>query len=226
MSTGSSICRAIAGVIRSAEPDLVALQEVDQDTHRTGGVDQPAELARRTGLHVAFGSNLSYEGGGYGNAVLSRLPIKRHRNHAIPSFDDGEQRGVLEAEVELPGGQRLVLLATHLDHRGDDHERVASAEFIARLAAAHPQLPLLLAGDLNDTPGSTTMRVIEQTWSLPPGEPLATIPSARPLRQIDYVLFRPAGRWKAVELRVLDEPVASDHRPLLAVLELLPAAAD
>ena len=49
---------------------------------------------------------------------------------------------------------------------------------------------------------------------------MPTIPVREPARQIDYVLFRPAERWKVIETKVLDEPVASDHRPLLAVLEL------
>jgi endonuclease/exonuclease/phosphatase family metal-dependent hydrolase len=46
------------------------------------------------------------------------------------------------------------------------------------------------------------------------------VPVRTPLRQIDYVLFRPATAWKVIDVRVLDEAVASDHRPLLAVLEL------
>jgi len=85
----------IAGVIKSVNPDLVALQEVDKGTQRANRVDQPVELARLTGMKVVFGGNIRYEGGDYGNAVLSRLPIKRHKNHLLPLFDDGElpQRG-------------------------------------------------------------------------------------------------------------------------------------
>jgi endonuclease/exonuclease/phosphatase family metal-dependent hydrolase len=51
---------------------------------------------------------------------------------------------------------------------------------------------------------------------------MPTFPVDRPTRQIDFILFRPSGRWKVVESRVLDEPVASDHRPFFAVLELRP----
>ena len=66
----------IADVIKLASPDLVALQEVDQGTARASGVDQPAELARLTGMKVVFGRNIDFQGGGYGTAVLSRLPVK------------------------------------------------------------------------------------------------------------------------------------------------------
>ena len=89
----------IAAVIKQADPDLVALQEVDQKVKRSGQIDQPAELARLTGLHVVFGGNLPLEGGEYGNAVLSRFPIKRHENHSLPRTDGGEQRGVLGSRI-------------------------------------------------------------------------------------------------------------------------------
>lgn len=211
----------IARVIRSAEPDLVALQEVDNRTTRTGQVDQPAELARLTGMHVAFGGNLDYQGGKYGNAVLSRYPIARQRNHLLPRLDEGEQRGVLEVEIELPRGHpRLLLLATHLDHRRGDRERIASAKVIKELIGKAADRPAILAGDLNDVPQSPTLAEFSKLWQNSNKEPLPTIPVREPGRQIDYVLFRPAERWKVIETRVLDEPVASDHRPLLAILEL------
>src|SRR5690606_15119708 len=73
----------IAKIIVAAKPDLVALQEVDQKVTRTRGVDQPAELARLTGMHMAFGGNIRLQGGEYGNAVLSRWPIKAQKNHLL-----------------------------------------------------------------------------------------------------------------------------------------------
>jgi endonuclease/exonuclease/phosphatase family metal-dependent hydrolase len=211
----------IAGIIRGAEADLVALQEVDRGTRRTGGVDQSAELAKLTGLHVAFGGNISFEGGDYGNAVLSRYPIKHQQNHPLPSFGPGEKRGVLEVEIEL-ASQPLRFFATHLDHRRDDRERVASAEVINQLVAASPQARALLAGDLNDVPQSATLTLLKKAWTLPHDQPLATVPVSAPRRQIDYVLLRPQTAWKVQEARVLDEPQASDHRPLLITLEASP----
>ena len=108
----------IARVIRSVEPDLVALQEVDQKVKRTQSIDQPKELAKLTKMQVVFGANIELQGGHYGNAVLSRFPITRHKNHLLPNIDDSEQRGVIEAEIKLPESKRSVLLlATHLDFR-------------------------------------------------------------------------------------------------------------
>lgn len=216
----------IARVIRSVEPDVVALQEVDKNTQRTGKVDQPAELARLTGMQAAFGGNLAFQGGEYGNAVLSRWPITRRKNHLLPSFDRGEQRGVLEVEIAWPQApQPLVFFATHLDHRSNDQERRESAKFINNLAAALGDRPALLAGDLNDTPDSSALKLFEQVWTRANREPLPTIPVGQPKRQIDFILFRPANRWNVVEVKVLPEATASDHRPIFAVLEQTPSSA-
>lgn len=213
----------IAEVIKSVKPDLVALQEVDSGVRRTAGIDQPQELARLTGMEVVFGNNIRYQGGDYGNAVLSQLPIKRRKNHPLPSFYEGEQRGVLEVEVEtgVPG-QSVLFFATHLDYRPSDEERLASVKFINDLATSREGQPALLAGDLNAKPDSRTLRGFKKSWTSVNEEDLPTFPVEKPTRQIDFILFRLAERWKAVEARVLDEAVASDHRGIFAVLELVP----
>lgn len=213
----------IAGVIRSAEPDLVALQEVDQKVKRTRSADQPTELARLTKMHVVFGANIDLQGGHYGNAVLSRFPIAMDKNHLLPNIDASEQRGVIEATISLPEvEERLLLLATHLDFRADERERLASAKVINELAAKHPARPSLLAGDLNATPESRTLQRFETMWTRANEKPIATVPVNQPTKQIDFILYRPADRWKVVEVKVLKESVASDHRAIFAVLELLP----
>jgi endonuclease/exonuclease/phosphatase family metal-dependent hydrolase len=224
----------IAEVIKSVSPDLVALQEVDQGTARASGVDQPAELARLTGMEVVFGRNIEFQGGGYGTAVLSRLPVRAHSSVKLRSFYLGtaehpEQRGVQIVEIGDAGEEGLVFLSTHLDYRPDDRERMASAETINELAARYGNRHMILAGDLNAEPESRVMREFEKRWKVAGpatqangGAPLLTYPSGEPTKWIDYVLVRPAERWEVVEVRVIDERVASDHRPLLAVLRRLP----
>ncbi len=213
----------IATVILSVKPDVVALQEVDQNVKRTAGVDQPAELARLTEMNVIFGANIELQGGHYGNAVLTRFPIVRHKNHLLPNIDNGEQRGVIEAEIEIPkSGQKVLLLATHLDHRTDERERLASSQVINELIAGHPDHPALLAGDLNATPASETLQRFEKMWTRVNAKPMATVPVSKPTKQIDFILSRPPNRWKVVEVNILDAAVASDHRAIFAVLDLHP----
>ena len=210
----------IAKVIRSVSPDVVALQEVDDQVRRSGSVKQPMELARLTNMQVVFEKNIDYQGGRYGNAVLSRFPFVQHKNVHLPLFDKGEQRGVLVCELRLPSRkQPLLFLGTHLDHRRKDRERLASAERINALSDAYDKQPALLVGDLNATRGSDVLARFQKNWQIVHREELPTVPVGKPNRQIDFILSRPMGAWKTVEVRVLEEAVASDHRALFAVLE-------
>jgi endonuclease/exonuclease/phosphatase family metal-dependent hydrolase len=210
----------IARVIQSVKPDLVALQEVDRNTTRTGKVDQAAELARLTRMNHVFGANIAFQGGQYGNAILSRYPITEHRNHLLPNVDAGEQRGVLAATIHMPKDRSLSLLATHFDHRRPDAERLASAKFVNQLTTKQPEMPAIFAGDLNDVPASRTLQEIGRTWTRTNARIMPTIPVGQPARQIDYIFVRPKARWTLVETRVLAEAVASDHRAIFAIIEL------
>lgn len=210
----------IAKVIRSASPDLVALQEVDQNVGRSESIDQPALLARLTDMQVVFGGNISLQGGQYGNAVLSKLPILAHQNQLLPRIDDGEQRGVLVTQLRA-GRQVLSLLATHFDHRRDDRERLASAETIKQIVLDLVPAPTVLAGDINATRDSPVLKSLTQVWTIAGESEQPTIPVGKPERQIDFVLTHPNDRWRVVKTEVIDEPIASDHRPLLTVLQWL-----
>jgi len=208
----------IARVILSVKPDLVALQEVDNKTERTQRVDQVAELTK---MKSVFGANIDFQGGHYGNAILSRFPIARHKNHHLPNVDAGEQRGVLESVIKISKNQSVLFLATHFDHRRPGQERLASAKFINQMIGSRDKMPAILAGDLNDVPDSPTLKEIGKLWARTNPEISPTVPVAKPVRQIDYILVRPKERWKVVETRVLGEAVASDHRAIFAVIELL-----
>lgn len=215
----------IAGVIRSVDPDVVALQEVDIRTGRSGEVDQLLELARLTGMQPVFGQTIPHQGGLYGNAVLARLPVAGFANHALAGR---EPRGVIDALVSPPPGTKgktpFHFLATHLDLNEPD--RLAAAARIEQVVNTWPPgTPAILAGDMNAVPGSKPVQALERIWTEAKGQaPLLTSPAQAPKRQIDYIFVRPAARWRVIEARVLDEAVASDHRPLFAVVELLEVA--
>ena len=63
------------------------------------------------------------------------------------------------------------------------------------------------------------MQRLRRDWEiLPKSGPAETYPADHPDREIDFVMVRPAGVFRLLEHRVIDESLASDHRPLLAVL--------
>lgn len=211
----------IAGVIHSASPDLVAIQEVDRRTQRTGNVDQAAEYARLTGLFGWFGAAMPYQGGEYGQALLSRWPLVSPRVIPLPGTPGREPRIAVTAEVEVPAFGILRWAGCHLDAaRADDDRWEQAGTLLAELG--RDGLPTLLAGDFNDVPESRVMRRMlgdDTGWEDTAGERASpTIPAEAPRSRIDYVLASPPGAWRTLESRVLAEPVASDHRPLLVVL--------
>jgi len=215
----------IARLMLSVKPDLIAVQEVDRKVTRTNSIDQPAELARLTGMHMVFGANIKLQGGEYGNVILSRLPVVKHKNFHLPNVDNGEQRGVLQTEIKVPGRKLpLMFLATHFDYRRDERERLASVKMINSMIAATATQPALLAGDLNAVPGSKTLQQLATRWKTTNDKAMPTVPVKKPTAQIDFVLFRGAEQWKVIETKVLDEATASDHRAIFTVLELLPTS--
>ena len=221
-ANGSSNLDAVAGIINLLEPDLVALQEVDNKTARAKRLDLTAELSRRTGMHGVFGKAMDYDGGGYGEAVLSRYPILETKNNLLPNSAQAEPRAALEVHIELPGGVKMAFVGTHLDHQRNQSNRMMQAGRIVELYENY-DLPIVLAGDLNATPGSDPINLLGRQLSYAArDDPRPTFPSVKPARKIDYIMYKPKGRWKVVEVRVIDEKVASDHCPVFAVLELLP----
>lgn len=209
----------VAGVIRAARPDVVLLQEIDVGTHRTGGVHQAEALARLTGLaHWAFGPFMAYDGGEYGMALLSATPVSEQWNHRLP--DGEEPRTALAARIAAPAGATSVtFVGIHLYRTVE--ERQAQAARLVEIFAADTGV-VLLVGDFNSEPGGPVMELLGRHWAFPakPESGRETWPSDAPRVDIDHVLFRPARRVRLLEYRVIDEREASDHRPVLAVLEI------
>jgi endonuclease/exonuclease/phosphatase family metal-dependent hydrolase len=175
-----------------------------------------------------FGKSIDFGGGQYGNAILSRFPTTRPTTLPLPAEAPRENRCALAVEVTHPqSGAKFLFAATHLDHLPDETARLAQAKLInekliGTAKEGAEELPALLAGDLNATPGSGPIQLLLERWTDADAKALPTFPSENPRKKIDYVLYRPAGGWRLVETRVIEEKVASDHRAVLVVLELLP----
>jgi len=206
----------IAEVISAVEPDLVTLQEIDRQVERTGGVDQAGAYSALTGLEPIFGDFMEYQGGQYGMALLSRLPILDWTNHRLPP--GAEPRSALTARLRLPGSGREVVISGIHFYRTEE-ERLAQARSLMD-ALRNEEGLVILAGDFNSTPGSVVMELLETEWAVAQkeGSPF-TFPADGPAREIDFILVRPKSGFRILEHRVLDEEVASDHRPILLVLE-------
>ena len=205
-----------ARVLETLRPDLIALQEVDREAERSGGVDQATELGRLLGMTPTFGAFMPYQGGHYGMAILSRMPVIR--SWAIELPEGNEPRIALAAQIALPPGDTVVAVNVHFDWVDDDAYRFAQASALVAVldTLSHPWI---LLGDLNDEPGSRTLGLFQERAleARKPRDDPFTFSTDDPRKEIDFVFAAPPERWRLHEAYAVSEAMASDHRPVLAV---------
>jgi endonuclease/exonuclease/phosphatase family metal-dependent hydrolase len=217
----------IAEVIRQKRPHLVALQEVDVGVERSHQIDIMTALAGYLRMQPVFFENIPHQGGSYGNGLLTSLPLYSSRNlHYVAT--EGEQRGLLQAEVDL-NGALIAIMNTHLDHRSEA-DRLSSVEQIIETTRAYRGMPIILAGDMNAMPGSGThLRLTESfrdVWDEIGDGPGYTFPPTNPSRRIDYFFYsneivqEGKPRLRAIKIEVI-ETDASDHLPIYAEFEVV-----
>jgi endonuclease/exonuclease/phosphatase family metal-dependent hydrolase len=220
---------ALREAIRSVSADLVFLQEVmgAHAHHARRYTDWPAEpqyefLADTTWGQHAYGRNAAYPHGHHGNALLSKFPILRDRNHDV-SVHGHERRGLLHCVIDVPGGGELHAVCAHLGLR-ESHRRRQLGLLCGLLHDAIPAgAPVVVAGDFNDWRGRGHPLLhacgLREAFVEAHGRLARSFPSGAPLLPLDRVYVRDA---RAREPRVLGgKPWSrlSDHAPLLARIE-------
>jgi endonuclease/exonuclease/phosphatase family metal-dependent hydrolase len=212
----------IAELIKREQADIVALQEVDKGVARTARRDLAAELVALTGMTAVFSNNFHFQGGEYGNAVLTKFPVKHCTNRHYQMLRTGEQRGVLQLTLDVHG-REVVFMNTHIDYRPDDAERWLNVGEIELLGRQYEGKPIILCGDFNDTPGSRIHARLAETfvdaWAEAGSGYGLTIPVLSPRKRIDYIWLSKDCGFRTVEIHVSNSE-ASDHLPVVAELEL------
>lgn len=212
---------AIVQAIASQKPDLVALQEVDVNTKRSGLGDQAAVIAQQLGMYSYFGKAIDFNGGEFGTAILSRYPITDTITYLLPDVGGkgNEPRVLTTARVLLPSGENLIFASTHLDHRGKAESRKLQIREILKLVEGK-KLPWILAGDLNAKPDSEEIQLLGSKFGFSCTQCPNTFPAGAPDRIIDYIAFYPRNKMEPETHLVVEESYASDHRPVFAVLRM------
>ena len=201
----------VADIILKVGADVVALQELDSATERSGRVVVLDELAELTGMHGIYGPAISFQGGKYGIGMLNREKPVSSKTIALPGME--EPRAMLIVEFE-----KYVAISTHFSLTPED--RMASVKIIDELVSIYEK-PVFLAGDINDTPSSEVLKIMQKKWIMLSNPELPTYPSDVPHKCIDYIFgLKHEGRaFRVGETAVGDEPLASDHRPLWVKVE-------
>ena len=213
-----------AARIRAEDPDFACLQEIDWRTARVSGVDEPAELARLTGLHDTFAKAIFFKGGQYGVMILSR------------------EKPLSVVQIPLPGAEARVLLVcefkdmvvatSHLSV-GAEAERKASIPLV-RNAFAKYKKPVFFTGDWNARADSPVLADLREFIDVKSDVACQTFhgrtingPDGQPLDMskfcIDYIACDKlhAPDFEVVDAHVVDDRITSDHAPIVATFSFL-----
>ncbi len=209
-----------AAVIRQVQPDFCGVNEVRAFT-ADAPYDQADALGRLTGYYPVFGKSIDVAGGEYGNAFLTRHPLLAREVIHIPDrFAEGarrvEHRTLLRCLIDL-GGRPVTVFSTHFGLT--DAEKQSAVE-TALEAVGRETNPVILMGDLNMEPIDPILAPLFGALRDTAGwkDDIRTFPSDKPDIKIDYI-FHSAG-IETLSLRSMDTQ-NSDHRPLIAALEIL-----
>lgn len=191
-------------VIRSAAPDVVAIQELDSVTTRTDGTYQLQRIAAPLRMKYTYARAIPYRGGAYGVGILSKETPLSVRRIPLPG---NEKRVLLVCEFSS-----FVFSCTHLDGGQYCMESLP----IILEEAKRSSKPFFIAGDFNASPKSAFMQAFMGHF-----QPLnagfeKTVNDNNPNSCIDYIAYyRPFGNVTAGSYEIVDEPIASDHRPVV-----------
>lgn len=211
----------IAQTIGKSGADLVALQELDSVTSRSGQIFQLKALAEMLDMYYYYGKAIPYQGGGYGVGILSKYPISEMKTITLPSVPDfqGETRVLALVRVTLPDGNEIYFGSTHLDVTMEENRLLQTTE-IATIAGKL-NAPVIIGGDFNSTDDKAPMTELFQYFTDASTIKGPTIPVINPKRRIDYIVYRKSNDFEVLSEKVLTaDNFGSDHLPFWAKLRV------
>ena len=202
----------IVNVINNEAPDVVAVQELDSMTIRSNQTYVLAEVAERTQMHASYAPAISFQGGKYGIGILSKEKPLDIQTFPLPGRE--EKRMLMVAEFK-----DYSFACTHLSLTEED--RLASLEIIKNSIRTNDK-PFFLAGDLNDKPESAFIKALQQDFQILTNVKKATFPAPEPTETIDYIAVwkQQTDDFATLSTQVIEEPLASDHRPITVTLRM------
>lgn len=215
----------LSRVIRQYDPDVVALQELDVHRVRSGGIDQAHALARSLGMDVHFHPNFRVAEEQFGDAILSRFPMRLVKAAALPTPPALEPRGAIWVEIDLDGIP-IQIINTHFGLGRNERSAQATA-LLGRdwLEAPECRPPVILCGDFNSLPRSLVYRLFTRRLR----DACRHVPTSNgPMRgsymglwHVDYVFASEHFEIQSATIpRTSLVRMASDHLPVVADLRL------
>ncbi len=208
----------IAKVISDQDPDVVGLQEVDQFTERSGKIDAIKILGEKTGMYGVFMPTFDYQGGQFGNAMLSKYPIIDQKMYRLPSRENYEARLMMMIACVVENGDTVHFYNTHLDHHRQDSDRPIQVEAIKNIIK-NDQYKIIFTGDFNCQPGTESLNTIESVLTRCPSD-ILTYSTEEPIWTIDHIFYTEDRGIRFKDFEVIPEVMASDHFPIIATFRV------
>jgi endonuclease/exonuclease/phosphatase family metal-dependent hydrolase len=205
------VLEGITRFIKSEDPDIVGLVEIDTGSIRTSGVNQAEVIAKSLGHYSTYQCK-------YGtNSLNSLVPIvnkqanaflaaPRVRGERFHYFDTGIKRLIIELELD-----NLCVFLVHLSLKF--RHRHAQLRHLFELVKRSPK-PVIVAGDFNTFWGEHEMALFMEAAGLKSANlgQLPSYPSRRPRMELDFILHT---RGIEIEGFAVRDVTFSDHRPLV-----------
>lgn len=181
-------------MIKAYDPDLLFLRQCDSKTSRAAGVDRPQVIADELGMEV-FMKGRSYNGGQFGNAVLSKFPIREHFGLDLTKDPGrGEQRMLAMAKIEVEEGIFIQFGGTELETNAEDR-RLQAIDIIR--ATEDLIEPVILVGNFNEQwtkPGDALTYITGNfKYACASAGCVFNAPKAEPTGTFDYVTYQDPG---------------------------------
>jgi endonuclease/exonuclease/phosphatase family metal-dependent hydrolase len=205
------VLEGITRFIKSIDPDVVGLIEVDTGSIRTGLVNQAEVIAESLGHYSTYQCK-------YGAASINSLmPIVRKQANAFLAaprvegerfhyFDTGIKRLIIELELD-----ELCIFLVHLSVKF--RHRHAQLRRLFELVKQTDK-PVIVAGDFNTFWGEHEMALFMEATGLRSAnrDRLPSYPARKPRMELDFILYS-----RGIEIDRFSVPnvTFSDHRPLL-----------
>lgn len=213
---------AIAEVIKQQNADFVAVQEVDVHTGRSGKINQADLLAKKADYpFYYFAKAMDYDGGQYGLLILSKYPVSDTQTVMLPISNNNkrdEPRILALATVTLRNGLQVRFGSTHLE-AFNKASRLMQIKEINRIASV-TNLPFIVAGDFNAEEKSDVINTLDLSFERSCKNCPNTFDEDSETGAIDYIAFKKGSPFKVKLHQVIPNKTASDHMPVVAILEI------
>lgn len=203
--------------LKDQKADFVGLQEVDSVCTRSASVDQTGYLAAATGMYSVFVRHFAFQGGAYGNGLLSKYPLENLQHYRLPVDGTSANKsvGFFTVDARISKKKKIRLAVVHMDYRSQA-SRLQQAEIIRNILS-DSHLPIVLLGDMNAYPETPEITKLTEGFQDISDCQCTTFPADTPDRKIDYIIT--SKDWKPVRSYTIHVQY-SDHLPLIGVAKI------